>query len=143
MFIFNHKSTILDVSQYDCLAFVNPENNENDFDISKIHVDTDYPVDFSILNAPANFDGYKENDITDQIKSNVIGKTIQTNAKLYGHPDAKATEVLKEVLVDEPAILIEEDDGYVLKPGNALIFRANAKAPNTIVHIVVHYMENQ
>ncbi|MHA1221413.1 MAG: hypothetical protein ACTSQB_06745, partial [Candidatus Heimdallarchaeota archaeon] len=76
MFTFHHKSTILDIEKYDCLAFVNPAENESDIFIEKIYVDTTYPVQLFLVSAPDSFDGYKENDLSELIKSNVINKRV-------------------------------------------------------------------
>lgn len=143
MFTFHHKSTVLDISNYDCLAFVNPEESESDIYIEKIYVDTTYPVQLFIASTDADFDGYKENDLSDFIKSNVINKRVLSGAKMYGHPYVSGElETVKEVLVDEPMNVVEKEDGYVLRPGNALIFRVKAKAENTEVNFAINYLEN-
>ena len=142
MFTFHHKSTILDINRYDCLAFVNPEDNDNDIFIEKIYVDTTYPVNISLLALPADFEGYKENDLSDEIKSNVIGRQVFSSVKIYGHPQvSEEVEIVKEALIDEPMDIVKEEDYYTLKPGNALIFRAKAKAPNTEVHFSINFIE--
>lgn len=144
MFTFHHKSTILDITKYDCLAFVNPEYNDSDVFIEKIYADTTYPVNVSLLAVPADFDGYRENDISEDIKSNVIGKKVFSSVKIYGHPQANVKadiDMVKEVLVDEPKNIVTEEDYYTLKPGHALIFRAKAKAPNTEVHFSISFLE--
>ena len=142
MFTFHHKSTILDINRYDCLAFVNPADNDSDFFIDKIYADTTFPLNISLLSVTSDFNGYKENDLSENIKGNVIGKEVYSGAKFYGHPQvAGEVEVIKEVLLDEPAHLIKEEDNYVLKPGQALIFRANPKAINTDVNFTINYLE--
>lgn len=142
MFTFHHKSTILDISRYDCLAFINPEENDSDIYIEKIYADTTYPVNVSLLAMPADFDGYKENNLSDEIKSNVIGKEVCSPVKIYGHPQAgEEAEIVKEVLVDEPMNIVTEEDYYTLKPGNALIFRVKPKAVNTEVHFSINFLE--
>ena len=142
MFIFHHKSTILDINRYDCLAFVNPEGSGKNVFIEKIYVDTTYPINISLMSASSSFDGYRENDLSNQIKSNIINKKVTSVVKIYGHPQAKEDlEEVKEVLVDEPWNAIDKEDFCMLRPGNALIFRAKPKAINTEVHFSVNFLE--
>lgn len=143
MFTFHHKSTILDISRYDCLAFTNPEESDRDIVFDKVFIDTTYPLNVQILAMPSDFEGYKENSLSDQVKSNVVGREVYSVVEIYGHPQAgEDAEVVKEVLVDEPANIIESEDYLILKPGNALIFRAKPKAINTEVNITINYLED-
>ena len=142
MFIFHHKSTILDINRYDCLAFVNPEGSGKNVFIEKIYVDTTYPINISLMSASSSFDGYRENDLSNQIKSNIINKKVTSVVKIYGHPQAKEDlEEVKEVLVDEPWNVTDKEDFCMLRPGNALIFRAKPKAINTEVHFSINFLE--
>lgn len=142
MFIFNHKSKILDVSSYDCLAIVNPENSSKNIYISKIKVNVSYISNITLLGISGNFDGYKEKDITGDVKSNIIGeRSGKTVAKFYGHPYTKNGEILKELVVETFDNLVDDGDNYILEPGNSLVIRATPVKTNSTVNISINYYE--
>jgi len=149
MFILHHRQVVLDISGYNCLAMIN--KSKKNFEISKIEADVSFPMEISILSCPVEAveipkprEGEEKpvRDITEQVKSNIIGKKVKTSAIFHAHPEVDESKTKKITSVQlEKGIPINMVDELTLKSGQALIVRAKPAEVNNVVNITINYTE--
>ena len=141
MFILHHQETVLDMGGYNCLGIVNPEKSNKSFYISKIETNVSFMMKISLLSAKIREVGLGK-DISDKIKSNIIGKRVKSSAIFYAHPVVKeGVEIIKEIETEKGIPINMVDEELVLKPGLVLVIKAKPAEPNNKIYITVNWVE--